>query len=180
MPPLRGTVKNAPRPAQPIPKSNASPGTLAHIATAKHISADERLAIRQAQSQPVLDALHAWLETHRPLVPAQSALGKAMTYLHNQWKKLTVYATDGRLAIDNNATVNAIRPFVIGRKNFLFCDTVAGALASANLYSLIETAKAHGIEPYAYLKMVFTALPNATTLEHIEALLPPAEQRDAA
>jgi transposase len=143
---------------------------------AKHRSADERLAIRQAQSQPVLDALHAWLQTHQPLVPPQSALGKAMTYLDNQWGKLLVYATDGRLAIDNNATENAIRPFVIGRKNFLFCDTVAGALASANLYSLIETAKANGIEPYAYLKTVFTKLPNATTVEDIEALLPLSAQ----
>ena len=150
---------------------------------AKHRSADERLAIRQAQSQPVLDALHAWLQTHQPLVPPQSALGKAMAYLHNQWDKLVVYVTDGRLAIDNNATENAIRPFVIGRKNFLFCDTVAGALASANLYSLIESAKANGIEPYGYLTSVFTALPNATTVEDIEALLPLADQtaqRDAA
>ena len=61
---------------------------------------------------------------------------------------------------------------MIGRKNFLFCDTVAGANASANLYSLIETAKANGIEPYAYLKMILTALPKANSLEDIEALLP--------
>ena len=83
--------------------------------------------------------------------------------------------TDGRLRIDNNLTENAIRPFVIGRKNFLFCDSVAGANASANLYSLIETAKANGLEPYAYLKTVFTELPNAGTVDDIEALLPIAE-----
>ena len=76
----------------------------------------------------------------------------------------------GRL--HNNLTENAIRPFVIGRKNFLFCDTVAGANASANLYGLIETAKANDIEPYAYLKMLFTELPKANSLEDIEALLP--------
>ena len=74
--------------------------------------------------------------------------------------------------MDNNLTENAIRPFVIGRKNFLFCDSVAGAKSSANLYSLIETAKANGIEPYAYLKMVFTELPQATSHEEIEVLLP--------
>jgi transposase len=74
--------------------------------------------------------------------------------------------------IDNNAAENAIRPFVIGRKNWLFSASQQGATASANLYSLIETAKANGLEPYAYLKKVFTELPNVTTLEQIENLLP--------
>ena len=74
--------------------------------------------------------------------------------------------------MDNNLVENAIRPFVIGGKNFLFCDTVTGANASAYLYSLIETAKANYIEPHAYLRTVFTELPNATTVEEIEALLP--------
>ncbi len=127
---------------------------------------------------PVLNALHDWLEQNLPRVPSQSALGKAMGYLHKQWDKLDVYVTDGRLRIDNNLTENAIRPFVIGRKNFLFCDSVAGANASANLYSLIETAKANGIEPYAYLKTVFTELPSAVTVEDIEALLPIAESSE--
>ena len=74
--------------------------------------------------------------------------------------------------IDNNLCENAIRPFVIGRKNHLFSDTVSGAKASANLYSLIETAKANGLEPYGYLKQVFTDLPKAISVEDIEALLP--------
>lgn len=99
-----------------------------------------------------------------------------MYYAHKQWPKLIVYPEDGRLNIDNNLTENAIRPIVIGRKNFLFCDSVAGANAGANLYSLIETAKANGIEPYQYLKRVFTELPQAGTLEDIEALLPFSEQ----
>ena len=77
-----------------------------------------------------------------------------------------------RLEIDNNRCENAIRPFVTGRKNWLFSDTVQGAKASANLYSLIETAKANGLEPYAYLRRVFTELPAAATAEHVEALLP--------
>ena len=104
-----------------------------------------------------------------------------MNYAHKQWPKLTVYIEDGRLSMDNNLVENAIRPFVIGRKNFLFCDTVNGANASANLYSLIETAKANGVEPYGYLRTVFTELPNAKTLEDIEALLPvPADDATVA
>lgn len=104
-----------------------------------------------------------------------------MNYAHKQWPKLTVYVEDGRLRIDNNLTENAIRPFVIGRENFLFCDTVAGANASANLYSLIETAKANGIEPYAYLRTVFTALPQETSVDEIEALSPlPDDGADSA
>ena len=74
--------------------------------------------------------------------------------------------------MDNNLTENAIPPFVVGRKNFLFCDSVAGAHASANLYSLLETARVNGLEPYNFLKWVFTELPQATSVEDIEALLP--------
>ena len=74
--------------------------------------------------------------------------------------------------IDNNAAENVIRPFVIGRKNWLFSASQQGATSNANLYSLIETAKTNGLEPYAYLKKVFAELPNAATLEQIENLLP--------
>ena len=107
-----------------------------------------------------------------PEVPPQSATGKALYYLHNEWSKLTGYLNDGRLEIDNNRAENAIRPFVVGRKNWLFSGSVRGVKASANLYSLIETAKANGLEPYAYLRRVFTELPQANTVEDIEALLP--------
>jgi hypothetical protein len=83
-----------------------------------------------------------------------------------------VYTQDGRLSIDNNPAENAIRPFVVGRKNWLFSATVPGATSSANLYSLIETAKANQLEPYAYLRKVFTELPKAQRLDDIEQLLP--------
>ena len=106
------------------------------------------------------------------MVPPKSKLGKAMNYMLKQWKKLIVYTTDGRLNIDNNLCENAVRPFVMGRKSWLFATSVAGANASANLYSLVETAKANGHEPYAYLLTVLTKLPAARTLEEIEALLP--------
>ena len=98
--------------------------------------------------------------------------GKALNYLHNEWDKLIRYLDDGRLEIDNNAAENAIRPFVLGRKNWLFSASVKGVKASANLYSLIESAKANGIEPYGYLKRVFTALPNAMDYNAVDDLLP--------
>jgi transposase len=107
-----------------------------------------------------------------PEVPPSTLTGKALTYLHNQWPKLIGYLDDGRLEIDNNACERAIRPFVIGRRNWLFADTPAGATASANLYSLIETAKANGHEPYRYLRHLFTKLPAASCAEDIDALLP--------
>ena len=138
----------------------------------KKLTDEQRKQLRQDKAVPVLDALHEWLEKNLSRVPRQSALGKALYYLNSQWEKLNVYTTDGRINIDNNLTENAIRPFVIGRKNWLFSDTVAGANAGANLYSLVETAKANQKEPYAYLKKVFTKLPQATTVEEIEALLP--------
>ena len=141
-------------------------------ANARDFTVQQRHAIRQARSKPLLDQIRKWLTKHLPLVVKQSALGKAMHYMNDEWDTLTILVTDGRLRLDNNAVENAIRPFVIGRKNSLFSDTVSGAKASANLYSLIETAKANGLEPYAYLKQVFTELPKATCVEDIEALLP--------
>ncbi len=139
---------------------------------AKDLESEQRYPLRQSRAVPVLADFRQWLDQHLPLVPAKSALGKAMHYTHKQWDKLTIYTQDGRLNIDNNKTENAIRPFVVGRKNWLFCDTVAGANASANLYSLVETAKANNQEPYTYLKTIFTELPKATSIEDIETLLP--------
>jgi len=112
------------------------------------------------------------LDASLPQAPPISLTGKALQYLDNQWTKLIRYCEDGRLDIDNNATERAIRPFVIGRNNWQFSDTVKGAKASANLYSLIETVKDHGLEPYRYLRHIFKELPNAQSLESIEILLP--------
>ena len=94
------------------------------------------------------------------------------TYLHNQWPKLIRYCEDGRLPISNCLAENAIRPFVIGRKAWLFADTPGGARASAIYYSLIETAKANGLDPHAYFREVLTELPYADSVEKLEALLP--------
>ena len=105
-------------------------------------------------------------------MPPSTLTGKALTYLRNQWPKLVGYLEDGRLAIDNNACERAIRPFVLGRRNWLFSDTPNGAHASANLYSIIETAKASGHEPYRYLRHLFTELPKASSPQAFAALLP--------
>ena len=139
---------------------------------AKGCSAQERLALRQAQAVPLLDEIRAWLDQSLPEAPPQSAVGKALHYLDGQWDKLARYVEDGRIDIDNNAAERAIRPFVIGRNNWLFSDTAKGAESSARLYSLISTAKANGHEPYRYLRHVLAALPAATTVDDFEALLP--------
>lgn len=133
---------------------------------------DEKYRIRQTQSLPIINKIHQWIEKSLPHSPPQSLIGKALHYLHEQWPKLIRYLESGEYPIDNNAAENAIRPFVIGRKNWLFSASPKGATASANLYSLIETAKANGLEPYTYLRKIFTELPRATCIEQIEALLP--------
>jgi transposase len=94
-------------------------------------------------------------------VPPKMAIGKALVYLNNQWDRLVRYIDDGQYPIDNNAAERAIRPFTIGRKNWMFSKSQAGATASANLYSLVETAKANNLNAYEYLRLVFTHLPNA-------------------
>jgi transposase len=138
----------------------------------KNEPAEVRYRTRQEESLPLLGQLRAWLDKTLHSVLPKGALGKALGYLEKNWEKLTVYTEDGRLSIDNNIAENAIRPFVIGRKNWLFSDTARGAKASAALYSLIETAKANGMEPYVYLQRVFKELPAAQRIEEIEALLP--------
>jgi transposase len=133
---------------------------------------DQRYIIRQQQAKPIIDKIKDWLDKSLLHVPPKTALGTALQYLHNQWDRLIGYLDDGTYPIDNNLAENAIRPFAVGRKNWLFANSQAGAKASANLYSLIQTAKANDLNPYEYLKQIFIALPNATTVEDIEKLLP--------
>ena len=136
------------------------------------LTPEQRKQLRHERARPVWDELRRWLDAKRGHAPPQMLIGKAMTYLDNQWPQLIRVLSDGRLEVDNNRCENALRPFVLGRKAWLFSDTPAGAEASARLYGLIETAKANGCEPYAYLRRVFTDLPKATTLAQVDALLP--------
>ena len=129
-------------------------------------------ATRHTRSKPIINKLRAWLDETQPKVAPKMALGKALHYLNSQWPRLTGYLEDGRYPIDNNPVENAIRPFTVGRKNWLFSASVQGVKASANLYSLIETAKAHGLEPYRYLKQVFTELPKVSDYNDVDRLLP--------
>jgi transposase len=139
----------------------------------KEASPQERHGARQARSKPLLEKLRLWLDASIDSVPPQSLTGKALHYMDGQWPKLVRVLDDGRIPLDTNLVENAIRPFVIGRKNWLFADTVAGARASANLYGLIETAKANGIEPGRYLELLFEVLPTVTSPDQLDALLPP-------
>jgi len=127
---------------------------------------------RTQHSKPVLEQIEALALQHLHGVLPGSLLGKALHYVTAQWPKLVRYADDGRYPIDNNACENAIRPFVVGRRNWLFADTVGGANASANLYSLLQTCVANGIDGYRYLRTLLVALPKAKTVEDFESLLP--------
>jgi len=159
--------------AQPAAQFIAVIGELYAIeAAAREMEVKQRLRLRHERSRPVLARIQALLLAHLHSVLPGSLLGQALHYLSTQWPKLVRFVDDGSFPIDNNACENAIRPFVVGRRNWLFADTVGGATASANLYSLMETAKANGIEPYQYLRALFAALPKATCLEDYEALLP--------
>lgn len=133
---------------------------------------DVRYAARQEKSTPVLNELHEWMEKMLPKVPPKSALGGALSYMRNYWGKLVRFTERGDLPIDNNRCENAIRPFVVGRKAWLFSDTPAGASASAIIYSLVETAKANGVEPYTWLRHVLELLPAAQTADEMDKLLP--------
>lgn len=133
---------------------------------------DEKYRARQQQSMPILNDLKAWLEKNHSKVVKGSLTWTAINYTLNQWIKLIGYCDNGELAISNILAENAIRPFCVGRRNWLFSDTPKGAKASALYYSLIETAKSNGLEPYDYFKTILKQLPQADTVEKLEALLP--------
>ncbi|GBE11745.1 transposase IS66 family protein [bacterium BMS3Abin13] len=135
-------------------------------------SPEQIYRMRQQEARPILDDFEKWLAKKKLQTPPKGLLGKAVAYTLNQWHRLIGYTEDGNLTIDNNMAENSIRPFVIGRKNWLFSGTPEGAEASALLYSLIETVKANKLEPYAYLRYIFEKLPLASSLEDYEALLP--------
>ena len=138
----------------------------------KDLSPEERKGKRLEQAKPVLDAMLAWANT-RNAAP-KAALGKALTYLKNQWTYLNNYLLDGRIELSNNRAERSIKPFVISRKNFLFANTPMGAQSSAVIFSLIETAKENKLDPYRYLVWVLRTAPtlDCTKDEWAKGLLP--------
>ena len=135
-------------------------------------SNEEFLLKRKEQAEPVLTDFKTWLLNQVDLVPPSCLLGKAIRYSLNQWDKMVRYLESPYLTPDNNACENAIRPFVLGRKNWLFNQTPEGAESSCGMYSLIETAKVNGFVPLYYLMALFKKAPLASTPDDWEKLLP--------
>ncbi|MUM78902.1 transposase [Pseudodesulfovibrio sp. F-1] len=129
-------------------------------------------AMRQERVRPIMDKIKALLDARVKTTPPKSLLGRAISYALGQWERVMVYLEDGRLQPDNNAAENAIRPFAVGRKNWLFSGSPRGAKTSAAIYSLIETTKACGLNPFEYLLHVFERLPYACNENDLKALLP--------
>ncbi|MCP4300039.1 MAG: IS66 family transposase, partial [Gammaproteobacteria bacterium] len=145
--------------AQPKGKSGRADWAISHIqklyrieSEIKNLEPAEKQLARQERARSLLDEFKSWLDKSANQVPPKMALGKAVAYTLGQWEKLERYLEDGHLQIDNNRVERAVKPFVIGRKNWLFSNTANGAKASAMLYSIIETAKASGLVPYDYLR----------------------------
>jgi transposase len=134
--------------------------------------ADRILAMRQNQSRQIMDTIKALLLERGQPTPPKSLLGRAIAYALGQWERVETYLEDGILLPDNNLAENAIRPFAVGRKNWLFSGSPRGAAASAALYSLVETAKANGLEPLRYLHFLFEELPGVKSDDERRSLLP--------
>jgi transposase len=138
----------------------------------RQLGPEERQALREREAKPVLKEFKGWLERTALETPPKLALGKAINYALSEWVRLERYADDGRIEIDNNLIENAIRPYCVGRRAWLFHDSPQGAKAGAALYGLIETAKASGLEPYHYLRYLFTKLLEMKPDDEYAALLP--------
>ncbi|MBC7660204.1 MAG: IS66 family transposase [Chitinophagaceae bacterium] len=132
----------------------------------------EKLKIRREKTRPIVLEMKTWADENIGETQHKSLIFKALNYFINQWPKLCYFIDDPIVGPDTNAVEKAIRPFALGRRNWMFSDTVRGAKASANLFSLVITAKSNGVDPYEYLKLVFSEMPKAKTIEDIERLLP--------
>ena len=139
---------------------------------ARDLLPQEFLKSRKEQAEPVLESFKLWLAKKSETVVPSTLLGKAMAYTLKEWDKLVRYLDAPGLTPDNNAAERAIRPFVLGRKNWLFSGSPSGATSSFAIYSIIETGKQNGLNPYAYLHYIFTKAPLITDEAEWETLLP--------
>lgn len=165
----KANPKVEPRTAQPLALIKALYKIEAEI---KGYATESIQLNRQQRSKLLMDRLKVWVDLHQSKVLPKSLTGKAITYALDQWDKMLVFLENPLVPIDNNPTERSIRPFVVGRKNWLFAATPKGAHASATLYSLIESAKENSIEPFEYLKLIFKELPKAKELGDFKKLLP--------
>ncbi len=131
------------------------------------IDAKARLALRQSESVPLLEELRAWLGAARTKVLPKSPMATAIGYTLNQWDALTVFTTDGRLELENNAAERALRAFAVGRKNWMFVQAVEGGIRSAILMSLVMTAKAIGLNAIAYLRDILLRISTETDVKKL-------------
>jgi transposase len=136
------------------------------------LTAEQRYQLRLEKSKPLMEKFNAWIDSIYPTLLPQSSLGKAANYCINRRAGLMRFLEDGRLEIDNNLTEQEIKPLVIARKNFLFCDSVDGAEALCLHFGLIRTAKLHGLDPYHYYVMLLKSIPYCSSVEDYEKLLP--------
>jgi transposase len=180
-----GCNAHARRPFAELAKANTTPG-LAHealrfyrrlygiekIAREQNLSSAARYQLRQEKSAPIFDAFKNWLDLHLTKTSEQGKIGKAIRYCLAHWPELNNYLKDGRIEIDNNHVENAIRPFALGRKNWIFSGSPSGAKAGATLYSLIETCKANNIEPYKYFCAMLSRIRGCVTTDDYQQLLP--------
>ena len=176
-----GCLAHARRKFDELVKDNLSPvGTQAiqRIAAlyqierqVKGFSVEDRLAARQSGSKPLCEDLHAWLKLERQRVPEGSATAKAIAYSLNRWDALTAYLDNGAVQIDNNHIENLVRPWAMGRKAWLFAGSELAGQRAAVVMSLLQSAKLHGHDPWAYLKDVLTRLPSHLN-SRIDELLP--------
>ena len=130
------------------------------------------LKLRQEKSKPILEKFKTWIDDLMPGTSPHSALGKALGYATRQWPKLVRHLDHPEIPVDNNYSEQQIKHFATARRAWLFSYDAGTAQASANLFSLVMTCRANDVEPYAYLNYLFEHLPGATTVEHVEALLP--------
>ncbi|WP_146851832.1 IS66 family transposase, partial [Acidomonas methanolica] len=133
--------------------------------------AEQRLAVRKAESRPRVEAFHAWCQAQLARIPGKGELAKAIRYALNRWPAFTLFLEDGRVAIDNNAAERAVRPVCIGRKNYLFAGSDAGGDNIADAMTIIESAKLSGLNPHNYLADVIARI-NDHKVNRLHELLP--------
>lgn len=134
------------------------------------MSSEKRKIQRLEQEKSVLEAFWLWVDSVKPQILPKLKISEALNYAQNQKEDLMNYLKDGNCSISSNLAENSIRPFTIGRKNWLLSSSPKGAAASANVYSIIETAKTNGLNPYEYLKFIFQDLPGVQFREYPEFL----------